>query len=79
MAKRISDADRLLTFALAATADQLDTAISTLLAVKRNRFPTVVTKTATKRAPRKRVTPKGVITGDERNADGSTNNEGATT
>lgn len=58
MAKRISEQDRLLNFAMNASKEGLDTAISTLIAIRRNKYPDVAQKVAKPRTPRKPKTPK---------------------
>ena len=53
MAKRITMMQRLVAFAMEASADELNSALETMLAIKSNRFPT------TKSAPRKPRKDKG--------------------
>lgn len=50
MGKKISETDRLLDFALSASAESLQTAIDTLRSVQRNRFTRPTTRPRNKKA-----------------------------
>lgn len=64
MGRKTSDADRLMNYAMNADENALDTAIATLLAIKRNKFPTVVQRAATKRPSRRRPSKVPANLGD---------------
>ncbi len=58
MGRKISDADRIMDFALNASEEVLDNTISTLLSVKRNKYPTKVERAPQRRPARKRPANK---------------------